>query len=79
MWIAQAGSVFSISDERFSIDMRFCPCNLALLAVFLRMYLHAVQVIRGEAEWGDPLLSRERLASVKAINYAELLPEYETA
>ena len=52
---------------------------LALLAVFLRMCLHAVQVIRGEAEWGDPLLSRERLASVKAINYAELLPEYETA
>ena len=40
--------------------------SLALFIVFVRMCLHACQVFVGKADWEDPLLTRERLASIMA-------------
>jgi tellurite resistance protein TehA-like permease len=50
---------------------------LATSMVCARMLYHAYRVYGGHAEWGDPLLSSERLVSVKAISYAELIHDFE--
>jgi tellurite resistance protein TehA-like permease len=51
----------------------------ALFVVFCRMCIHALEVLLGTAEWDDPLLSRERLQAVRAVNFPEVLSSQETA
>ena len=52
---------------------------LAVAIVLCRMLVHASWVLLRKAQWDDPLLSEDRLASVEAIAYKELLPLIETA
>jgi tellurite resistance protein TehA-like permease len=50
---------------------------LATCIVCARMMYHSYRVFAGYAEWDDPLLSRERLVSVKAMSYSELIHDFE--
>jgi tellurite resistance protein TehA-like permease len=52
---------------------------IALVVVFIRTSIHEFQVFSGNAEWGDPLLSRDSLVSVKTFSYTDVIDEQETA
>jgi tellurite resistance protein TehA-like permease len=52
---------------------------IALVVVFIRTSIHAFQAFSGNAEWGDPLLNRKSLVSVKTFSYTDVIDEQETA
>ena len=51
----------------------------AVIVVFARFAFHWIQVLRGMAEWKDPLLHKEVMAAFNRMGYAELEAERHTA
>lgn len=69
----------SRSFHAMSVILIVCSTSATFL-VFCREFVHSIAVMRGKAEWGDPLLSKDKLqAASERFVYSEVVETVETA